>query len=208
MFKAAETLSRYQLDKLLIYGYIRNNITNTKMDDNTTTEIIRFYHDSFWSNKRGTDIVRTDTYIERIEDNDDGIHVAYGSQIVEKNGIHEWTLKIEKISRSFAIIIGVSSRTIHLNDAFIETTYPHYCLKSDGRRIASGYVWKDYPCQLAINDIIIVRLNLNKRELSYVKNGNELGVAYKDIDISVSYRLAVSFYEDGNRVEMISYRQK
>lgn len=201
-------LCQYELDKMVVYGFIRNNILNVDHNDNKNKcigYILQFYHERFWSNKRGNDIVRTDTYIERIEDNDDGIHVAYGTQCVKDKGIHEWKVKIEKISRSFAIIIGISSETIDLNEAFIEKDYEHYCVKSDGRKIRNGYVWKDYPCNMAINDIIIIRLDLNNKQLSFIKNGQNLGVVYNDIDKTKSYRLAVSFYEDGNRIQMISY---
>ena len=131
---------------------------------------------------------------------------AYGIEEV-KSGQHEWFVKITGGSA----MIGVSSDTKWGSNQFIwqqdNNSYAYY--GDDGNKYSHEKFQKEsYGNKFATGDIVGVHLDLNSKSISFSKNGKNMGVAYKAINIGSKYRLAITLYSKKDKVDRIGYVNK
>lgn len=62
-----------------------------------------------------------------------------------------------------------------------------------------------YP-RMKTGDIIIMELNVKRRILKYYKNGVDLGIAFRDIDLEkYKYKLAISIYTPQHTIQIVNF---
>eukprot|EP01084_Bolivina_argentea_P089499 161492_1 len=144
-----------------------------------------------------------------------GWQAAYGAVQVS-SGFHEWTLKI--IQKTGAISIGVSSdiqninktqnAAFHSESGYANYTYISYgCIMDESCKELKYPFHKTDGLKYNLNDILTVSLDLDNGFVSFGINGENLGMAFKNIKIGneLKYRLAISMYGKNECVELLSY---
>eukprot|EP01084_Bolivina_argentea_P276822 472427_1 len=116
-----------------------------------------------------------------------------------------WKLRVNNcLFHGQGIFIGICSKAIESNAAFFGFKYPWYsydssqCITSWKRRNSFKYGKK-----FGTNDIIVMDLNLRKKKLSFIVNGEKQGVAFDNVDNTVNYKLAVSINYPGDSVTIL-----
>ena len=140
--------------------------------------------------------------------NKDAWQTTYGIQEVS-NGKHEWKIKVHNCRNNW-MCIGISANTNHLN-SYIQCKDGTYVLWGyDSTLYAKGISNKTYAngaAEYGNGDTITVHLDLDKSEMSFSKNGNNYGIAFKNIAKTQKYRLAIGTYWTATKFEMISYKK-
>jgi len=120
-------------------------------------------------------------------------------------GIRKWEVVLEKLTPTANVMIGVCEKSHKLN-AYIgqaptggkgwsyygaTTGYTYHDGKSDSR----------YGQKMSQGDVITVILDMDENTLAFSRNGEELGVAFRDIKAKELYP-AVSLYDAGDRLKI------
>eukprot|EP01083_Nonionella_stella_P273430 927501_1 len=141
----------------------------------------------------------------------DSYGTAYGVQEVSV-GQHEWKIKAHNCgSNRNHLMIGISADTSH-SDAILHnsTTTEHYLLFSNNGNLYSknnpkGTSNANGGGKFTTGDTITVHLDLDKQQMSFSKNGNNIGIAFSNIVKTQKYRLAIEAYYPSTKFELISY---
>ena len=137
---------------------------------------------------------------------------VYG-KILISSGCHEWKFKVHETNIfTYALLIGI--------------TKEEWCSKrvdtylTDGN---SGYAWtassnaklltgdaaeQVYGEPVKDGDILVMKLDLDNAEMSFIANGHDYGSAIfgKPIDEKCKYRMGVTFHSQG-KLEILDYQQ-
>ena len=97
---------------------------------------------------------------------------------------------------------------LDINKIFYYNNSGTYCLQLD------GYKWCDdnpetYTEEIFVaGDIVSMELDFDLKQLIYSKNGNNLGIAYDNIDIEENkkYKMAVRMSDTGNEIELMDFK--
>eukprot|EP01084_Bolivina_argentea_P180971 312607_1 len=137
-------------------------------------------------------------------------NTAYGVQEVSV-GQHEWKIKAHNCGSSNWLFIGISADTSH-SDTIMHnsTTTEHYLLYSGSGNLysknnPSGIAYANGGGKFTNGDTITVHLDLDKQQMSFSKNGNNIGIAFSNIVKTQKYRLAIEAYYPSTKFELISY---
>eukprot|EP01084_Bolivina_argentea_P000401 753_1 len=107
-----------------------------------------------------------------------GYNTAFGSVSVN-NGKHIWKLKI--IKKTTKICLGVSSSIETKNTQFHrQKSYANYGYNWDGSKISHKTKYEKYGIPIKTGQIITIILDLNKKQLSFMNNNNNLGIAFNN----------------------------
>jgi hypothetical protein len=120
------------------------------------------------------------------------------------SGVRRWEVCLEKITATANVMIGVCERSHKLN-AYIgqnqsgkgwsyygaTTGYTYHDGKSDSR----------YGQKMVTGDVISVTLDMDEGTLSFSRNGEDLGVAFRGLSGREVYP-AISLYDAGDRVRV------
>eukprot|EP01084_Bolivina_argentea_P189861 326407_1 len=147
-------------------------------------------------------------------------HSAYGAFIIDfstqcSNMIYEWTFRIfGSVSGIHAgggdQLIAIDSTYNSLDTYMYPTSGMHYALHCNGHKYRSGESSMVYMTDgFDAGDVVILRINIQDKSMSFIKNGVDCGIAYSDIDTSVKYRVVISLgHRKGNGTELVSFRRK
>lgn len=211
---------RFEHD-LLVIGWIKNEIER-KYNHLKVPFALKQLCYRFWLIKVSDkwDIEQYDK--QRISVHDDGSITAkkiyacsiYGKHQVDIGRKYIWTLKMNKWCCGWSSIVAQPYIGIIKSDIKLlkkcETMVPKgnsaygwgaSKAKIDGQKAYESISYGE-KC-IKPNDIIEMSLDLQNMTLSYKINGNDYGVAFKDID-PCSYRLFVSFYHGkGTQLQLV-----
>jgi len=120
-------------------------------------------------------------------------------------GLHQWTVKLVKMRME--IIIGIAPFDVNKNQANLYGScgWYLYCNKST---LYSGppmnFSNKAYSdTALTQGSTITVKLDIDKKTISYVINGTDYGIAYQDILTDKKLSLCVVLYAPNDCVELV-----
>eukprot|EP01084_Bolivina_argentea_P119366 211655_1 len=111
---------------------------------------------------------------------------AYGVQEVSV-GQHEWKIKVHNCTSSNWLVIGISADTSHFDTQLHDsTTTEHYVLHSVNSKVYSNNNTRGTPYangggKFTTGDTITVHLDLDKQQMSFSKNANNIGIAFSNI---------------------------
>ena len=150
----------------------------------------------------------TNKIIKCIKDNN--YSSIYGRHIINSdlNQIFTWTFRIHQNTGN-AIYIGISTSEVLDEDCFANKTSSSYGCASGGNKWVKGTRSKYHELQFNNNDIITMRLDFNKRNLSFTRNSNDLGILnWTPIDIGqqFKYKLALIMAKQGDQIELIDFK--
>eukprot|EP01083_Nonionella_stella_P155392 501962_1 len=138
----------------------------------------------------------------------DSYGTAYGVQEVSV-GQHEWKIKAHNCGSSNQLQIGISADTSHSDTTLhYSTTTEHYLLYDSGTLYSKnnpGIAYANGVGKYTNGDTITVHLDLDKQQMSFSKNGNNIGIAFSNIVKTQKYRLAVEAFLPSTKFELISY---
>eukprot|EP01084_Bolivina_argentea_P263886 446821_1 len=108
----------------------------------------------------------------------EGDNTAYGVQEVSV-GQHEWKIKAHNIGIRNCLFIGISADTGHFDTAMHDsTTTEHYVMASHSGELYSknnrGIAYANGWGKFTTGDTITVHLDLDKQQMSFSKNGNNI----------------------------------
>ena len=194
-------LSKDVEQELLIDGYVRNieklcHIINIPKEINDIIYLFKQFCDE-WSKKHShTEFkINENNCILKIDNNK--TMTAFGSHVVI-DGVYKWKIKIVSCRFLDVYHIGLIQDSDMNMKIYSESEYWHKC----GCMISTSGVlygdWKqlpDFKCKWnKIGDILIIKLDLNDRTISFKLNGRDIGVAFRNITRS-GYRLALTVSE-------------
>ena len=140
----------------------------------------------------------------------EGMHQAsiYGniqiSLVTNRNMSYSWTFKVNRCIYNH-IYFGISS-TNNINERFYENTNSsNYCICLDGYKITKDHAERYTNESFHSGDIISMIIDCQSRQLSFKKNGKNLGIAYDNIDHHVTYKMAIAVKFEGDEVELIDF---
>ena len=120
----------------------------------------------------------------------------------------EWKIKIDQLI--IACFVGIASKR-ELDGQFqYQSVNEFYCLYASDNQCELREIWDDgdiIPMRLHSDDIIIMRLNLKRREVKWWVNDKTCG-ALCDIKVgeNITYYLAVSGFAKEFKVTIIDFR--
>eukprot|EP01084_Bolivina_argentea_P062711 114678_1 len=178
------------------FGYIRK-MNNMLLKYAIPTEIsficLSYYFmiDSFEIHHPEIRILNQTTSMKTSED--DLWCSAYGTIPIQSNSTnhYQWTIKINKTCNTLAIGIATNR---NINGAFHKHKSITYGYHSRGHKFSSGK-WEKYGDSYTSQDIIIMDIDLVLKQIKFVKNNKDQGVAFKNIICAKKpYYLAISSY--------------
>ena len=130
--------------------------------------------------------------------------------------IYKWHIKI--LQCKLNIYIGLdSSPQEHINTDFSNDSknkYKFYALTTHGdlywRRSSDNSgtnVYYKYENRIKTGDNVIIEYNTKTQSMIYYKNGQNLGVAYNDIDTDLQYYFAICLGSDGESVSLEHFEE-
>ncbi|GMF58364.1 unnamed protein product [Phytophthora fragariaefolia] len=139
---------------------------------------------------------------------DDGLSVSYSGNEVWKaacavvsfsTGVHSWMVRVEKSSSPY-IFVGVATRQANL-DSFLGADDQSWGFIGDKALYYQRNRVRAYGETFTEGDCIGLRLDCEKGELSFSKNGVDLGVAFDNIVGEVCP--AVAFYSRQQKISFV-----
>ncbi|KAE9052126.1 hypothetical protein PR001_g805 [Phytophthora rubi] len=139
---------------------------------------------------------------------DDGLSVSYAGNEVWKaacagasfsTGVHSWMVRIEKSSSPY-LFVGVASRQANL-DSFLGADEQSWGFIGDKALYYQRNRVRAYGETFTEGDCIGLRLDCEKGELSFSKNGVDLGVAFDNVVGEVCP--AVAFYSRHQKISFV-----
>lgn len=116
-----------------------------------------------------------------------------GTELKEKTK-HQWNIKLKSFTQtgnSWAMIIGVAKKT-HGMTTYLGATADGWGYVANGKKNHNSGSGANYSETFGSGDTITVILDLSKGELSFKKNGKNLGVAFTNVTGPVCLACSVS----------------
>ena len=116
---------------------------------------------------------------------------------------HKWKIKILKSTQNMNIMVGVAPSDFDINSSSYNTCgWYIYCFTS-GLYSGPPFNYSNKNINLSkVNDEIIVVMNMKKRSLKFIINGEDKGDSYTDIPMDKSLYPAVLLYYTNDSVEI------
>ena len=211
--------------KLIVFGYCRMNKSNTDIPSEVVFLCIKFYFQPEQFELSGDDISISDNNTKITLDINyptGGSCSAYGHMIIPSISqyIYEWELKYNNDGGWNYVIVEISSSADYANRGFSDTRnesygYGYWSPSGSKVRCKPGFYMEPsrgnrYGSKYGQGDIIKIKLNLIKKELSFFVNDKDQGIAWKDIKCNddIQYRLAVTLTQQNSSVSIISFVKK
>jgi len=132
--------------------------------------------------------------------------LSYGSIIINplnhKDSIFQWRVKLLAVNNRIKIGIFTS---FHGANYSIETTGKLF-KNTLSDTIIVGKWGKYYSPQLKTNDIVTIELNIKNRTIRYFVNNINLGVAFRNIDISTHYNFGITLRRN-DKVKLLHFNE-
>jgi len=136
----------------------------------------------------------------------------YGNVLItnDKQAKYSWTFKIHKQKKKDSICFGISS-TYNINHNFWEDkSSSNYSICNDGKKGFKGAEsknWTKYCDKIKQGSTVQMILDCKLRQISFIINGKDYGVAFTDIDwgYDIKYRMAVWTAIKGEEIELIDF---
>ena len=118
-----------------------------------------------------------------------------------------WTFRINRNARD-RIWIGISSSYVCDQDCFTNKKSSNYSCSLNGDKWSKGIRGTYHSKKFYYRDTISMTLDCSTRELSFSRNGKDLGVCYDDIDVdeSIQYKMAVIMAKKDDQIELTHFR--
>ena len=119
----------------------------------------------------------------------------------------EWTFKIKtKIGNS--IYIGISSSYYTNHDCFTNRNSSNYALSINGTTWSKGINKSYCPSSFHEGDIIKMILDCKLKQISFIHNGKNLGIAHRNIDCNpnIKYKMAIIMSQPNDELELIEFK--
>ena len=143
------------------------------------------------------------------------LNTSFGRTIIDStcHNIYKWKLKIINSStkRQTCVMIGISTASdSEATSCFTwSNTAMYYAYNGyNGMIYRQGIIrTRSYGKTFTGGDIVGIDLNLSKKQISFTVNDKDQGVAFETIksEEDLKYRLAISFYETDDSVELMSF---
>ena len=121
-------------------------------------------------------------------------------------GIYRWRFKIVKYSK-YAMSFGVCpiNSEIDLNSMLYHNEKAYVWIANQYTLYYRGWDegWYGEKLQFKDGDIIDMILDLDERTLKYIVNGNDLGIAFEDIELT-EYRACIDMCEEKTSIQIMS----
>ena len=216
--------SKKQIDQQTIdtvNGYIRDKQELLPYEENSyyiipslVIHLILSYYiepEYFTNNPGGYKVSDDKKTITKIDASEPSI---YGNIIIPstRKGIYSWIFKILCIKTNTSFGITSDIDCTYKGGEFWQTSkFPAYAAVYAGHRASKGKMEYEYPefNQIRANSMIKMVLDLSKKELIFWVDNQNLGVAYKDIDVGedIKYRMAVDMYNASTKMCLIDYNE-
>ena len=116
---------------------------------------------------------------------------------------HKWKIKILKTTQYKQIMVGVASSDFDINSSSYNTCgWYFYCYTSV---LYSGppFNYSNKGTNLSkVDNEIILEMNMKKRSLKFIINGEDKGDSYTDIPMDKSLYPAICLYNTNDSVEI------
>lgn len=206
----------------LCFGFCRQ-ISSKMLPDAVIPIIIVFaLHSDRWDPEHiGSKLTISGINGDIITTKAEGYQSAYGSNNVS-SGRHLWTLKILKFVHNSLKGDAWWRLTVGVVDASKESPTELYFSLNRYEFVCVAYITRtdsDLQSQLGLNsdnkygrvckedDIIGIDLDMDRKTLSFLINGENQGVAFKDVDAQKEFKLAVSLTGKGTCLQLVSYEE-
>ena len=151
---------------------------------------------------------------------DDGIYIddnvvsnkieSYKSIAMKKiveYGEHEWSFEVNYMSHGWQILGVWKCEQFNLKQGVDEVGYGF--IMNNGMKtnpVSRGHYGGLYGVEVNNGDIVTMKLDLEKYELSYEVNGKYYGIAFGDIE-PTKYRAALTMCHQNSKFTFLSYKQ-
>ena len=152
-------------------------------------------------------------------------HSNYGINEISTDSEYEykWDLKIKEIEISTNVFVGLSSKYDTKQHNFCVTDGVNFIYCSDGDihhernhcerdRNIPGWDWNKYGNRFVKNDIVSIILDLKRKQINFLVNGIDQGIAYENVKFPASQkiklRLSVSMCSSGQSVEIVKFSKQ
>ena len=112
----------------------------------------------------------------------------------------QWKLTITK--RQSDSIIGIASMP-NINDTYWNINYGYQTSGGDKWKLGK---WSDYGIPTGSGQALIINVDFKRKEIGFVVNGKDQGVAFKDVEIGPVYYLVVGFHFEGECVNLNDFK--
>ena len=217
-----ESLEKVDLrTHLIIFGYLRqlqqlllneNSVHNVYIDTPLLInyKCLLFYiggMDYFFRCGRHCELLNNNKLIKHLKLEWGNATFGKHEILSTSQGIHKWTLQNKSNNRNFNV--GISSINKRTNRIFDTFDAPFYAYSVGlGRKKSTDIThWINYGEGIPKpNDSITVELDLYKKQISFYVNGENQGIAFRNIKTgnNLKYCLAVTILEK-SEIELIEY---
>ena len=199
----------------IISGYLRQ--IHSQIDDKQklfqtipsliTLTTLQFYVAEYFSIPgQYTMIMGDGNTIKKISNNID--NTTFGNLVIPSTSqiMCRWTIKVGEFT-DYGFAFGISSdySTNHKFCDNINSSNYAFCALS--YTMSKGETVSNYGTEWHINDEIGIQLNLKERNIEFLVNGQNQGIAYHNIEIGedIAYRLATYVYQNNVTVKLINF---
>ncbi|KAJ6231137.1 spry domain containing socs box protein [Anaeramoeba flamelloides] len=124
---------------------------------------------------------------------------------VYHSGIHKIKFSIDALNGSYtATMIGVVSDKVSSGVNYKNPKGYMFYATYNGNKYNNGSN-SAYGEKCVVGDNVEILLDMDKKTISFIKNGKDLGIAYSNLPESVV--LAVDIYESGNQITLLDSNQ-
>ena len=212
--------------KLLVVGYIREFGDELKSSRNsalfqnipdliTSICVLYYYIDEYFAliNEQHTKISNNNTTINKVGYSNWN-HSSYGKVIIPSTNDHvyKWYIKINRTNQG-QICMGISSSaSIRESYYYSSDSYNYSIWGRQGKKrshLMEVPYWNKYSKRFITNDIVVITLDLNEKEMSFDINEEKFGVAFTGIECgkNIDYRFAVTLFETFSSVSIIKFTE-
>ena len=198
--------------KCVVFGYI--NQSTKSLHVLIPIEIgnlcILYYHQAERFTKCGQDLLVSSSNsgdanmvkVVNVDTELDGRwQTAYGEIIIDgknnPNMEYKWTFLLNASDNPSIDI--VHDLKYDASEDYLDAHTDFYILSYDGTLETHKVIDYDgdlYPNNFKTGDVVTMIFNLKQKTLSFQKNKGEIKLGYKDIDMELQYRMAISIYTD------------
>ena len=131
---------------------------------------------------------------------------CYGKMLIDSDsgGVYEWVFRI--LTQNTCMDYGISS-SYNLDKAFTRSSESsNYCARYAAHKVSKNKqeYWSGF--HMSPGNCLKMKLDLNKRTLSYDVDADPIGVAWENIDVGpdIKYRMAIFFLHSRCSIKLLS----